>query len=89
MNIIKLYASNWSCPPENVILSLRNGKRVSAEDTPRSVAFSEKDVNYLSIYKNSQNGSHKSNKITVKWLLPEQKPIIAAVPRVIIGKTND
>ncbi|VBB28428.1 unnamed protein product [Acanthocheilonema viteae] len=78
-NIIKLYASNWSCSPENVILSLRNGRRVSAEDTPRSIAFSEKDVNYLSIYKNSQSGTHK---ITIKWLLPEQnKPIITAVPR--------
>ncbi|CAG9532123.1 unnamed protein product [Cercopithifilaria johnstoni] len=84
MDIIKLYASNWSCSPDNVILSLRNGKRVSTEDTPRSVAFSEKDVNYLSVYKNSQSGSHKTNKITVKWLLPEQnKPIITTVPRDI------
>uniref|UniRef100_A0A0R3RGL3 Ubiquitin-like domain-containing protein n=1 Tax=Elaeophora elaphi TaxID=1147741 RepID=A0A0R3RGL3_9BILA len=81
MDIIKLYASNWSCSPENVILSLRNGKRISAEDTPRSVAFSEKDVNYLSVYKNSQSGKYKANKITVKWLLPEQnKPIISTVP---------
>ncbi|EJW87617.1 hypothetical protein WUBG_01476 [Wuchereria bancrofti] len=81
-NIVKLYASNWSCSPENVVLSLRNGKRVFAEDTPRSVAFSEKDVNYLSVYKDSQSGSHKTNKINVKWLLPEQnKPVIIAVPR--------
>ncbi|VDK80372.1 unnamed protein product [Litomosoides sigmodontis] len=82
-NIIKLYASNWSCPPENVILSLRNGKRISAEDTPHSVAFSEKDVNYLSVYKYSQHRSHKTSKITVKWLLPEQKPIITAIPKDI------
>ncbi|EFO19712.1 hypothetical protein LOAG_08781 [Loa loa] len=82
INIVKLYASNWSCSPENVILSLRNGKRISAEDTPHSVAFSEKEVNYLSVYKNSQCGSHKKNKVTIKWLLPERnKPIITAVPR--------
>uniref|UniRef100_A0A8R1Y5G0 Ubiquitin-like domain-containing protein n=1 Tax=Onchocerca volvulus TaxID=6282 RepID=A0A8R1Y5G0_ONCVO len=78
-NIVKIYASNWSCSPDSVILSLRNGKRISAEDTPCSVAFSEKDVNYLSVYKNE---SHKMNKITVKWLLPERnKPIITAVPK--------
>ncbi|KAK6101790.1 Ubiquitin-2 like Rad60 SUMO-like family protein [Brugia pahangi] len=76
-DIVKLYASNWSCSPENVVLSLRNGKRVFAEDTPSSVAFSEKDVNYLSVYKNNQSGS-----INVKWLLPEQnKPVITAVPK--------
>ncbi|KAM3723667.1 Chaperone protein DnaJ [Dirofilaria immitis] len=81
-NIVKLYASNWSCSLESVILLLRNGKRISAVDTPRSVAFSEKDINYLSVYKNSQNENCKTNKITVKWLLPERnKPIITAIPR--------
>uniref|UniRef100_A0A915PHB6 J domain-containing protein n=1 Tax=Setaria digitata TaxID=48799 RepID=A0A915PHB6_9BILA len=81
-NIVKLYASSWSCSPGNVILSLRNGKRISAEDTPRSVAFSEKDVNYLSVYKNNQNENQSRNQISIKWLLPERnKPIITAVSK--------